>query len=353
MQKFLLPIAFIAFFSLGLTAQNKKGQNKERTPQKPLSVKRVLVKDSIYMLQGKGGNIGLNYGQDGILLIDNQFAEATEDILRITKMLDDRPVKFLINTHHHGDHTGGNKNFNELGTVIFAHDNVKKNLLKGLKKKSGSNVEEDYKARLEKGLTRGDAAAAEKDAKDYINNQIKEEEKKLLKENVFPMITFSKNLTFHYNGQEIMALHLSNAHTDGDAVVYFTESNVLHTGDLFFNGRYPYIDMNNGGSYNGYLAALKRLLVLVDEETKIIPGHGDLATKKDIEETVSMMKYLKDRVLYYYAKGKSKEEVAQLDDVMKPYNDKGFGDGYINSDKFLDVIYTSAKAEFDKKKKKR
>ncbi|MCH9661607.1 MAG: MBL fold metallo-hydrolase, partial [Bacteroidetes bacterium] len=335
--------------SMGLTAQEKDGKDTASTIKKQSSIKRIFVKDSIFMLQGKGGNIGVNYGKDGILLIDNQFAEATEDILAITNRLDKRPVKYLINTHHHGDHTGGNKNFNELGTVIYAHDNVKKNLLKGLLDKAGATSDKDYKDRLEKGEAGGEGENAKKAAKKYMKNQLTKREKEVLKENIFPMITFSENLTFQYNGQEIMALHLSNAHTDGDAVVYFTESNVLHTGDIFFNGRYPYIDVNNGGSYDGYLSALKKLLLIIDEDTKVIPGHGNLANKKNIEETISMMKYLKDRVLYYYASGKTKEEIATLDDVMKPYNDKGFGDGYINSDKFLDVIYTSTKTQYDKR----
>ena len=201
------------------------------------------VTDHIYMLQGAGGNIGISTGKDGVFMIDDQFAPLSEKITAAIKTISDQPVSFLVNTHFHGDHTGGNANFEATGAMIVAHDNVRKRL-----------------------------AADPKTADAGL-----------------PVITFSEDATFYQNGDDVFLTHVHHAHTDGDALVYFAQSNVLHTGDTFFNGNFPFIDTNRGGSIQGDIDAAKKGLMLINEDTKIIPGHGKLATKADYQKYHDML----------------------------------------------------------------
>ena len=194
--------------------------------QNNVTIKTIPVSNSVYMLVGQGGNIGVSVGEDGVFVIDDQFAQLTSKILDAIKKLSDKPIQYVVNTHYHGDHTGGNANMEKAGAKIIAHDNVYKRLSEG-------------------------------NATDGL-----------------PVITFNDKLSVHMNGERVLVFHTDNAHTDGDAMLYFTESNVLHTGDNYFHKRYPYIDVNSGGSIDGYINAVKRALMVIDENTKIIPGHG-------------------------------------------------------------------------------
>ena len=243
-------------------------------------------------------NIGLSVGEDGVFMIDDQFAPLTPKIIEAIKKLSDKPIQFLVNTHFHGDHTGGNENIAKQGAKIIAHDNVYKRL----------NASE---------------AGTPKDA--------------------LPIITFNDKLHIHINGEDVLVFHADNAHTDGDALLYFPSSNVLHTGDTFFNKRYPYIDLNSGGSINGYIEAVKKALILVDDETKIIPGHGTLGTKKDYQFFLSMLEDLKAKVLAEIALGKTEEDVAANTNITKTYDDLGYSWAFINSERIRRTFYDSLK----------
>ncbi len=268
------------------------------------NTKLIKVNNKIYMLQGKGGNIGLSFGNDGIFMIDDQYAEGIEQIQKDIKTISKNPIQFLVNTHFHGDHTGGNAVLAQQGTIIFSQENVH--------------------ARLQ--------------------GMIAEEKKKIPQE-ILPVVTFSEDLTFHYNGEKIYVFHVHNAHTDGDAMVYFTDSNVLHTGDVFFNGKYPFIDTDNGGSIQGYIDGIGKALLLINEDTKIIPGHGDVGTYKDLQKASYMLSIIYKRVTTHYINKKTEEEVAQMKDITKEFDDLGYGDGFISTEAFLRTVYKEVAKE--------
>ncbi|MCG2417751.1 MBL fold metallo-hydrolase [Aequorivita sp. F47161] len=273
------------------------------------NTKLLKVTNKIYMLQGNGGNIGLSFGNDGIFMIDDQYAEDVEQIQKDIKKVSNKPIRFLVNTHFHGDHTGGNVALAETGTVIFSQSNVR----------------------------------------DRLHKMIKTETKKI-SEAALPVVTFDEDLTFHFNGEKIYVFHVHDAHTDGDAMVYFTGSNVLHTGDVFFNGKYPFIDTENGGSVKGYIAALEMATKIINEDTKIIPGHGNLGTYKDLKNTINMLQTLNNRVTSAYVNRKTEAEVLSMTDLTKTYDDQGYGSGFITTEAFLKMLYSEVKknrASFD------
>ncbi|OAB80569.1 MBL fold metallo-hydrolase [Cochleicola gelatinilyticus] len=253
----------------------------------------IPITETIFMYQDKGGNIGLSVGDDGVFMIDDQFSEGIPSVMEVIKSISSQPVEFLLNTHHHGDHTGGNTEMAKTGTTIFSQENVRK--------------------RLE---------ASEKTASEGL-----------------PIVTFSEDITFHYNGDKIFIFHVHNAHTDGDAVVYFTKNNVIHTGDVFFNGKYPYIDTNNGGSVSGYIAALKKIAMVGNEDTKIIPGHGDPGTLADVQFSANMLETIKTRIAEAVEIGASEEEVLAMKDLTAEFDAKEYGNGFISTEKIIKVIY--------------
>ena len=192
------------------------------------------LSDNIYALFGAGGNIGLAVGDDAAYVIDDQFGPLTEKIVAHVKTLTDKPISFVLNTHHHGDHTGGNENLANAGAMVIAHENVRKRLA---------------------------------DAENPV-------------EAAFPVLTFNDKMTLYLgNGKSLHAMHVNPAHTDGDTYYYFPEDNVIHMGDNFFAGRYPYLDLNSGGDIDGLITNVGMALQIVDDATKIIPGHGAVATK--------------------------------------------------------------------------
>jgi len=274
---------FISFFGF-VNAQNFDDAKIEIT----------TLSDHVYMLTGYGGNIGVSVGDDGAFVIDDQFAALTPKIMAAIKTLSDKPIQFLVNTHHHGDHTGGNENLNKLGATIIAHDNVRKRL----------------------------------------NTKTSSPE-------ALPVITFNDKLSVHINGEKVALFHVDNAHTDGDALLYFTQSNVLHTGDVYFNGMYPYIDLNSGGSVNGYIEAVKQTLMLIDDDTKIIPGHGKISNKTEYKEFLTMLESLKVNVLTEIANGKTEEEIEANNAVTKTYDDLGYSWNFISSEKIRRTFYKS------------
>jgi glyoxylase-like metal-dependent hydrolase (beta-lactamase superfamily II) len=234
------------------------------------------VAAGVYMLTGRGGNIGLSVGEDGAFVIDDQFAPLTEKILAAIATVTDEPVRFVLNTHWHGDHTGGNENLGEAGALLVAHENVRLRL-------SMDQVLE----RVGRPVTEQPAAP----------------------EGAWPVVTFTRDVTFHLNGDDLHAFHVEHAHTDGDAIVHFRRANVVHMGDTFFRGRFPFIDTASGGSIDGLIAAAGRALAVMDADTRIIPGHGSLSGREDLREYRDALKTMRDRIAALRSEGRSLDEI--------------------------------------------
>ena len=264
-----------------------------------VQVKAEKVAGSVYMLTGAGGNIGASIGEDGIVVIDDQYAPLAPKIEAALKGLTDKPVRFILNTHYHGDHSGGNEYFSQKGTIV-AHDNVRKRL------ESGTSVF-------------GDAVPPAPKA-------------------ALPIVTFNDSVTIHLNGEDVRAVHMPAGHTDGDSVIWFTKSNVVHMGDDFFNGMFPFIDLENGGSVRGYIDNLAKVLATVPNDAKIIPGHGPLSDKAGLQKFHDALKGAAAAVQKGIAAGKT---VAQLKEekVLAPWD--AMGQGFIKTDMFVETLFTS------------
>ena len=262
----------------------------------------IPVTEQIYMIVGEGGNIGLIIGADGTFLIDDQFAPLTEKIVEAIKSVGGDYPKFLINTHYHGDHTGGNEKLGRKGTLIFSHDNVRERL------KTGSFIEAFNMKR----------AGISKEG--------------------LPVVTFSEDISFHLNGDTIRAIHVPNAHTDGDSFIYFEEANVIHAGDFFFNGFYPFIDVTHGGSLKGMIKAVDKVLSMADDRTKIIAGHGPIGDKGQLTGYRQMLGTAYERLRKLKAEGKTANEAVDA----KPLADleATWGNGLFNSDRWIELIYS-------------
>lgn len=257
------------------------------------------VSEQIYMLEGAGGNIGIFAGDDGVLMIDGQFSDLSEKIKTAINEISEHPVKYLVNTHWHGDHTGGNANFAKDGATIIAQHNVRKRLsVDQVRPFAGTTPAADTMA--------------------------------------WPTLSFGEDLELHMNGESVQLMHIHNAHTDGDAFVYFPMANVLHMGDCFFKDRFPYIDLEMGGSVDGAIAAIESAMMIVDEETVIIPGHGSLASKEDLRRYLAMIKRMKDRVNNVCTE-ETKLEDLDVDSLIEGYED--WGKGFINGEKWIATLF--------------
>lgn len=268
-----------------------------------VEVKAEKVADGVWMLTGAGGNIGVSAGPDGVFLVDDQYAPLTDRIKAALATVSDKPVRFVLNTHWHGDHVGGNENLGKAGAVIVAHENVRKRMSK------------EQFIQLFKVTVPASPAAA------------------------LPLVTFAESLSFHLNGEDVDAIHVPPAHTDGDVVVFFRKANVLHAGDLVFNGIYPVVDLSSGGSVDGMIGAADRLLAMGDAATKIIPGHGPLATKADVKAFRDMLAASRDAVQPLVKAGKTLDEVK----AARPTAglDEKWGKGFIKPDVWTTVVYLS------------
>jgi cyclase len=260
-----------------------------------VQIKPTKLTDRVYMLEGSGGNIGVSIGEDGVLIIDDQFAPLADKIKAALGELGGADPAFILNTHHHGDHTGGNPVFGETG-VIVAHENVRKRLLE------------------------------------------RRVDDKPLPRSAFPEITYKKGLTVHFNGEAIAVVHFPKSHTDGDGVVFFKESNVVHTGDLFFNKRFPYIDLGSGGSVQGVIGSVTKLLTMIPEDWQIIPGHGDLASHTDLNAYLLMLESTSLIVRSSMNEGKTLEECQS---AGLPDKWASWGEAYISNDRWISIIYNS------------
>lgn len=266
---------------------------------KEVNITTVKVRDNIYMLMGDGGNIGLSVGDDGALMIDSQFMALSDKIKDAIVKINPQPIRYLINSHYHFDHTDGNINFAASGVTIIAHENVLKQM----------KVNHEYP---------------------LLQMKIQSSPKEAL-----PKITFSDKLDLTWNGSQINAFHLPFAHTDGDVVTYFKEQNVIHTGDLFFNGFYPFIDTTVGGSIDGMIKAIDVIKTLCNDDTLIIPGHGQLGKKQDLIAFQDMLKTVSSRIKMSLAKNMSVEDMIKAD-ILKDLDDK-WGKGFLSSEQFIRI----------------
>ena len=284
-----------ALFSVGAPAQ---------TPNfDAVQIKTIKVAQNIYVLEGQGGNIGVSVGDDGVLLIDDQFAPLTAKHQEAIKGITDKPVRFLINTHYHWDHVGGNENWGKAGVLIVAHDNVYKRM-------SGRQVVQLLK----------------QDIQPYPKAAL-------------PVMTYNDRVTYHINGDELTAYKVPRSHTDGDSMVRFRNANVVHTGDVFAGGRYPFIDVeNNVGSAKGIVQAMDELIPTLDDFTKVIPGHGPVSTKKDVIAYRKMINTVATRVEAMVKKGKTLEQVI----AAKPLREYDAEWGkFRKTDEFVGMVYYS------------
>lgn len=293
--------AVLALACLCLTAPPLAAQAGLDTVQ----IRTQRLAAGVHMLTGSGGNIGLSAGADGAFLVDDQYAPLTPKILAAIKSITDRPLRFVLNTHWHFDHTGGNENVGKAGALIVAHENVRVRM-----------STEQFIAALNRREPASPAVA-------------------------LPVVTFTEAVTFHLNGDSIRAIHVPPAHTDGDAIVHFTRANVLHLGDVFFNGRYPFVDVSSGGSFEGVISAVATALRMSNADTKIIPGHGALATRADLQTYHDVLAGVRDRIRPMIARGMTKEQVI----AAKPTAqwDATWGTGFIGPDMFVGIVYESLK----------
>jgi cyclase len=282
-SKILLVTAITALFSASSAISQDRWADAKITSQP--------VSGSVHMLEGMGGNIGVSAGPEGILIIDDQYAPLAEKIATAIGDISKQPIKYIVNTHYHGDHTGSNAYFAEVkGSTIFAHDNVRKRLA---------------------------------DKEDHTHAEL-------------PVVTYQQGMTFHFNGDTINVMYMPAGHTDSDSVVWFEEANVLHPGDLFFEGRFPYIDLDGGGTVTGYINNVTKLIGMLKDDTKIIPGHGKLATKADYQKALDMLVDTTAMVKSMKAEGIS------LDDAVE----QGLGEKYtawawnfITEEKWISTLY--------------
>jgi cyclase len=269
-----------------------------------VEIKATKVAGSVYMLEGAGGNIGVSVGDDGILIVDDQFAPLAPKIQAALKQINPKPVKFVLNTHWHGDHTGGNEQFGATAPII-AHENVRKRLASETSRPDGQTRPPAPKAAL-------------------------------------PVITFDDRLTVHINGEDIRAIHFPKGHTDGDAIIFFPKSNVVHMGDDFFSGRFPFIDLQSGGSVKGLIANLDKVIPEIPAGAKIIPGHGPISTIDELKSFTSMLKQTSALVEAGIKAGKTLEQLKK-EKVLGKFDNWSWE--FIKTDRFTEILYNDFTAK--------
>lgn len=275
-----------------------------------MEVKATRVAGSVYMLTGAGGNIGVSVGDDGIVLIDDQYAPLAPKIEAALKTISDKPVRFVVNTHYHGDHTGGNEHFGKTAPIV-AHENVRKRLASGVTRR-GQTTPPAPKGAL-------------------------------------PVLTFDETVTIHLNGEDIRAVHMPHGHTDGDSVIWFTRSNVVHMGDDFFNGFFPFVDQENGGSVRGLIANLDKVLSVLPDDAKVIPGHGALSDKAGLRRFNDTLKATMAAVERGLNAGKSLEQL-KADKVLAEWD--SWGQGFIKTDVWIETLHRELGASRPRVEKK-
>lgn len=288
----LLPAVALAFLVVPAQGQSAAPETKVETEK---------VADGIYVLFGNGGNVGVSAGADGVFIIDDQYAPMTPALSAAIAGISDAPVRFVINTHWHGDHTGGNENFGKMGAVVIAHDNVR-------------------------------ARMSVPQAMEFFKREVPASPPGAL-----PVVTFNDSVSLHLNGDDVRVIHVADAHTDGDAIIHFRKANVIHAGDTFFNGWYPFIDADSGGSIAGAMSAIDTMLALSNDSTRIIPGHGPLAGKAELQAYRKMLVETVTRVRTLRAEGRSVDDIVALAPNAADY-DATWATSFINPERYIRMI---------------
>lgn len=291
-----LALGTVPFALLAAGAALAQGQQQDFSA---VQIKTHQVAGNVYYLEGQGGNVGVLVGDDGVLMIDDQFAPLSEKLLAAIRALSDKPIRLLVNTHIHGDHTGGNENFGKLGIDIVAHDNVR--------------------VRLARGVNNGPPAPAA----------------------ALPVVTFGDTLSIHLNGETVTVGKLPPSHTDGDAYIHFAKADVIHTGDSFRTVGYPGVDFNNGGSVKGTVEALQALYDMAGPNTKILPGHGVVVTRAEVAAFRDLTVELQKRFTDLIRRGMTLEQVV----AAKPTAD--LDAKYGSSERLIPAFYNAVKAELE------
>jgi cyclase len=295
-KKYLLSILFL-LFAVPVFCQDQDYSKVE--------IKATKVGGNVYMLEGAGGNIGVSVGPDGILIVDDEFAPLADKIRATLKTLGEGKLKFILNTHWHGDHTGGNVAFGPEAPII-AHDNVRKRL--------------STEQRLE-----------------FFKQTIPASPKEAL-----PVITFDQSLSVHFNGEEIKVIHFPHGHTDGDSVIFFTVSNVVHMGDDFFAGGFPFVDLESGGSVEGLTKNIGEIIPKIPTGAKLIPGHGPLSTVDDLKAYHRM---LVETTKIVRQKMAAKKTLDQIKKEGLPAEWNSWGSGFIKTDMWIEIVFRSLSAK--------
>ncbi len=296
LKKFIAASFILSVFST-LTFAHKKHENENQTQD--ITVKTIKITDRVYMLQGRGGNVGASVGADGILIVDDDYAQVSPKLAEALKALGSDKPRFVFNTHWHGDHTEGNKFFGS-NSLILAHTNVRKRL----------SVESIV-----------------------LGNKTEPYPKLAL-----PVLTYDQSMSVHFNDEEIRAVHYPNGHTDGDSVIFFTKANIVHLGDDFFAGRFPFVDLDSGGSVQGLTKNIGDIITKLPADVKIIPGHGGLSTREDLKAYHQMLVETTDIVQKGMMSGKALEGLKK-DGLPEKY--KSWGTGFIKPDFWIETIYKS------------
>lgn len=288
---------FVLTLALGLSGHiHAKDFNTVQITTTPLS-------DTVYMLKGFGGNIGVSAGADGVFIIDDQYAPLNDKITASIAKFSDQPIRFIINTHWHHDHTDGNENFGKTGSVIIAHDNARTRLA------AGQVIE-------------------------FFQNEVEPAPIGAL-----PVVTFNDQISLHLNGESVRVYHIAHAHTDGDAIIHFPASNVIHLGDIYFSTGYPFIDRSSGGSFQGVLKGIEFALSLSDDNTKIIPGHGPLADISDLQRYYDMLITVRSAIQAHIDAGHGLKETVAAQPTQKL--DAEWAEYFIDGDQITTLVWQS------------
>lgn len=293
-QKFT---ALLATLFLAVTLESATAQDK------PVEYKPTQLSDTVTMIMGRGGNIAVSSGEDGVFIIDDQYGHLIEQLLAAIGEVSDEPIRFVINTHYHGDHVGGNEVVGEAGAVIIAHDNIRKRM-------------------------------STEQFSNFFDHKTQPWPKDAL-----PVVTFNDRITLHMNGEPVMVHHVPRGHTDGDSIIHFPESNIVHMGDIFFHGLYPYIDLDAGGSVQGMIAAVELGISLSNDETSIIPGHGPLSDLEGLEQYLALLTKVRDNVQALVDQGLNLQQVVDAKPTAEW--DAELGNAFIKPDSLVIFVYNS------------
>lgn len=297
MSRTLSPILIATAALAALPCTGLKAQDK------PVEYKTTALSDTVTAIRARGGNVAVSHGEDGVFIIDDQYKPTIDQLLAAIGDISAKPVRFVINTHYHGDHVGGNEAVSERGGVVIAHDNIRQRM-----------------------------------STDQFNHFWNDTTPAWPADSL-PVITFNDKVTLHLNGEPVTAYHVPRGHTDGDSIIHFPESNVLHMGDIFFNGLYPFIDLDGGGTLQGMIAAVAMGLELADEETRIIPGHGALTDKAGMQGYHDMLVEMRDIVQGMIDRDMSLEQVVAANPTAKW--DEELGNVFIKPDHLAVFLYNS------------